>query len=239
MSVQGPPEGNPLRQNIESMIRGDDRRGLLDLAGMLHGHFCNYLAYGVIAGASAIRDLEVKNTGMEEVIALVETNNCFADGVQLTTGCSFGNNALVYRDLGKTAFSLVRRDGEGVRYILEPEFEDSRQEAYPEAYGLWNRLIVEKQEGSPEDFGRMMQLFHEMTLQEIDLPLEKMFRVHRGRFDLPPPSMMYPWTRCARCKENVMEPRARIVNKETLCLACAGESFFTMDSRGISVKAPV
>lgn len=228
------PPGNPHRLRIEAMIREDDRRGLLDLAGMLHGHFCNYLAYGVMAGASAVRELGVQNTGMEEVVALVETNNCFSDGIQLTTGCTFGNNALVYEDLGKTAFSLVRRDGEGVRYVLDPEFEDSREQAYPEAYGLWNRLIVQKEQGSPEDFGRMMQLFHEMTLQEIDLPLETVFRIRKGSFELPPPSMMYPWARCSRCGENVMQPRARLQGEQTLCLACAGEPAFAMDSRGIA-----
>lgn len=219
------------------MILEDDRRGLLDLAGMVHGHFCNYLAYGVIAGAAAVRDLEVRNTGMEEVIAVVETNNCFSDGIQLATGCTFGNNALVYHDHGKTAFRLVRRDGGSVRYILDPDFEDSREQAYPEAYGLWTRLIVEKQEGSPEDFGRMMSLFHEMTLEELELPLERMFRIEKGRFELPPASMMYPWARCSKCGENVMEPRARLVGKKTVCLGCAEEQVLAMDSRGISILA--
>jgi len=239
MTEPGTPRGNPMRQHVEAMIHNDDRRGLLDIAGMLHGHFCNYLAYGVVAGASAVRELGVQNTGMEEVVALVETNNCFADGIQLTTGCSFGNNALVYEDLGKTAFSLVRRDGEGVRYVLDPEFEDSREAAYPEAYGLWKRLIVDKEEARPEELAGMMRLFHEMTLQEIDVPVETMFRIQKGRFDLPPPSMMYPWVRCARCGENVMENRIRMVQKETLCLACAGESVFAVDSRGIGPKHKV
>ena len=228
-------EGNPLREGIETMIQDNNLEGLLHHAGALHGHFCNYLAYGVIGGAAAIRDLEVRNTGMEEVIAIVETNNCFTDGVQIVTGCSFGNNALVYRDLGKTAFSLVKRDGEGVRYVLDPEFEDSREKVYPEAYGLWNELVVEKKDGSPEKYARMMKLFHDMTLKDLDISVEQMFQVRKGRFDLPVPSMMYPWVRCARCGENVMESRIRRVRGELMCLECAGEPISTVDSRGIGI----
>jgi formylmethanofuran dehydrogenase subunit E len=233
-----PPQGNPMRQDIERMIEETDLRGLLFKAGELHGHLCNYVAYGVIGGMAAVRDLGVRNTGMEEVIAIIETNNCFADGVQMVTGCSFGNNALVYRDYGKTAFSLVRRDGEGVRYILDPEFENSRVEQYPEAYRLWNDLIVEKKSDSPEDFGRMMGLFHEMTLQELEVPVETMFKIQRAKMALPPPSMMYPTVNCAECGENFMESRARRVHGKTLCLACAGEAVCTMDSRGLGVEPP-
>lgn len=232
-------EGNPLREDIEAMIETMDLRGLLHKAGALHGHFCNYLAYGVMGGAAAIRDLGVRNTGMEEVVAIVETNNCFTDGVQMVTGCSFGNNALIYRDLGKTAFSLVRKDGEGVRYILDPEFEDSRPAVYPEAYGLWNELVVEKKDRSPEKFARMMALFHAMTQEELDVPIEQMFRVQKGTFVLPPPSMMYPWVRCARCGENLMESRARRVRGETLCLECAGDIVSMVDSRGIGVAPSI
>jgi len=211
---------------------------LLFQAGALHGHFCNYLAYGVKAAAAAIRDMEIRNTGMEEVVAIVETNNCFTDGVQIVTGCSFGNNALVYQDLGKTAFSLIRRDGQGVRYILDPEFEDSREKEYPEAYGLWNEIIVEKKEASPENYAEMMKLFHDMTLKEINVPLDRMFRVQKGSFKLPPRSMMYPWVRCERCGENVTENRAQRIEGKMLCTKCSGGEIFTFDSRGIGTTDP-
>ena len=231
-------KGNPLRKEIENMIQTLDQQALLYQAGALHGHICNYLGYGVMGGAAAIRELGVHNTGMEEVVAIVETNNCFSDGVQMATGCSFGNNALIYRDLGKTAFSLVKKDGEGVRYILDPDFEDSRQEEYPEAYGLWNELVAEKKDGTPEKFARMMKLFHEITLKDLDVPIEKMFRIRKGTFVLPPPSMMYPWVRCAACGENIMESRARRIKGEIICLECANETIYAMDSRGIGVWLP-
>ncbi len=57
----------------------------------------------------------------EEILAVVETNNCFTDGVQVATGCTLGNNSLVYLDLGgKTALTLVKRgEWEGVRIYID------------------------------------------------------------------------------------------------------------------------
>ena len=97
---------NP-RQEIEKAIAVGDLPKLLKMSGMLHGHFCPFSAIGVKAAARAMKELSVRSTGMEEVIAIVETNNCFSDGVQFVTSCSFGNNALIYRDYGKTAFTLA------------------------------------------------------------------------------------------------------------------------------------
>jgi formylmethanofuran dehydrogenase subunit E len=81
---------NP-REEIEKAVNDGDLEKLLRLSGLLHGHYCPGLAMGVKAAAKAVKELKVKSTGMEEVVATVEINNCFADGVQMVTGCSFGN----------------------------------------------------------------------------------------------------------------------------------------------------
>ena len=60
---------------------------------------------------------------MEELIAIVETNNCFSDGVQVVTGCTFGNNGLIYKDLGKTAVTVAKRDGTAIRIVLDPNMK--------------------------------------------------------------------------------------------------------------------
>ena len=133
-------QGNPFRREIESLIRIGDLKGLLQKAGELYGHWCNYLAYGVIAGYYGIKETGVTNTGMEEIIAIVETNNCFSDGVQMITGCTFGNNSLIYHDWGKTAVTISRRDGQAIRIALDPDFEDTRGKEYPDAYELFDKV---------------------------------------------------------------------------------------------------
>ncbi len=85
------------RQAVETMIQSCDLEGLLRHAETIHGHRCPMLALGVKAGQYAMKYLEQESTGMEEVVAVVECNNCFTDGIQVVTGCTFGNNALILK----------------------------------------------------------------------------------------------------------------------------------------------
>ncbi|MDZ7838898.1 MAG: FmdE family protein [Actinomycetota bacterium] len=97
------------RDKIDEFIRESNLEGLLLKSAEFHGHICSFSAYGVKAGYYAMKKLALNNEGMEEVLAIVETNNCFSDGIQLVTGCTFGNNALIFNDLGKTAVTVINR----------------------------------------------------------------------------------------------------------------------------------
>ncbi len=111
------------RMVIETMVRGDDLEGLLRQVEHIHGHLCPGVSLGVKAGHYAMKAMDRENTGMEEMLAIVECNNCFTDGIQVVTGCTFGNNALVFKDLGKTAVTVARReDGSAVRLVLKPDY---------------------------------------------------------------------------------------------------------------------
>lgn len=231
-------KGSPLRKEIENLIESGNLKGLLEKAGELHGHFCNYLAYGVMAGYIAVRELGVKSTGMEEVIAIVETNNCFSDGVQMVTGCSFGNNALIYKDLGKTAMTLAKReDGSAIRIILDPDYENSLEKEYPEAYELWNKIVVRREEAKPEEYMKMMMLFHEMTLKELSKPMNQMFRIKKMKINLPDYAPIFATVNCSICGENVMETRARIKNNKPICIECAKQESHILDGKGITTKS--
>ncbi|MEM2924481.1 MAG: FmdE family protein [Methanocellales archaeon] len=76
---------------------------------------------------------------MEEVLAIVETNNCFSDGIQFVTGCTFGNNALIYRDYGKIAMTFWRRDGKGIRIAVRPDINELLKKRYPELRQLFRK----------------------------------------------------------------------------------------------------
>ncbi|MEM4924068.1 MAG: FmdE family protein, partial [Ignisphaera sp.] len=79
---------------------------LIEKARRLHGHICPFLVLGLRMSEMAMERLGVSRAGVvetieEELIAVVEVNNCLVDGVQIATGCTFGNNSLIYLDLGK------------------------------------------------------------------------------------------------------------------------------------------
>ena len=227
--------GNPFRREIEEMIRRGDLRGLLEKTGELHGHFCSYSAYGVRAGYIAMRELGViEHLGMEEIVAIVETNNCFSDGVQMVTGCSFGNNGLIYKDLGKTAVTVAKRNGDAIRIALKPDFAESRDEVYPEAAELFNKIVVRREKATPEEQERLMQVFKEMSIKELEVPEEEMFDIERRRIKVPEYAPIFSSVRCAICGELVMETRARVKDGKFVCIECAGDEYYLLTGAGIS-----
>ena len=176
---------NDTRVEIEKMIRNDDLAGLLRMTALMHGHHCVGSAMGVMAGHLAMKTLGVvESTGMEHLIAIVETNSCFSDGVQMVTGCSFGNNSLVYRDYGKTAFSLVERGGEGVRVSARTDLGDLLKDRNPETQELYRRIVNER-DATPEEEARMMELNKRHCFQVLEIPVEKVFKLERVEAELP------------------------------------------------------
>ena len=224
------------RREIEKLIEKGDLKGLLYKAAELHGHLCPYLAYGVMAGYTAIKELKIKSRGMEEVIAIVETNSCFTDGIQFVTGCTFGNNALIFRDIGKTAVTVAKRDGTAIRLVLNPEFEETRMKEYPEAYRLWNKIVVKREKATEEEHEKMMKLFAEISLKELSQPINKVFKITHLKIKVPEYAPIFKSVICSICGEKVMEPKARIKDGKPVCIDCAKEEHYILDGKGISIK---
>ena len=226
---------NP-RQEIEKAIAENNLSKLLLFSGLLHGHFCPYSAIGVKAAARAVRELGVKSTGMEETIAIVETNNCFSDGVQLITGCSFGNNALIYRDYGKTACTLAKRSGEAVRIAVKV---DSRflEELEPEAMALFQKVVKERA-GTAEDERRLKEIWRELSFKLLEVSDEVLFDVKQMKIELPAYARIFTSVKCSICGENVMESRASLKDGKPVCIPCSGQEFYQLAGDGISIITP-
>jgi formylmethanofuran dehydrogenase subunit E len=223
---------NP-RQEIEKAIADGDLHKLLRISGMLHGHYCPGSAIGVKAAACAVRELGVKSRGMEEVVAIVETNSCFADGVQLVTGCTLGNNALIYRDYGKTAVILARRTGEAVRVALKPDGLPM-EEREPEAMALFKKVVKERQ-GTEEDVKKLSHMRIETSFKMLGIPDEEFFSISRLKIAVPAYARIFASAKCSVCGENIMEPRARLKDGKHVCLPCSGQAYYQLTGDGMSV----
>ncbi len=226
---------NP-RQEIEEAITAGDLPKLLKMSGMLHGHFCPGLAMGVKAAVRAVKELGASSTGMEDVVAIVETNNCFSDGVQFITGCSFGNNGLIYRDYGKTALTLARRSGEAVRVASKPD-SLSLERREPEAMELFQKVVAKRQ-GTETDQTRLKELWRQVAFRMLDVPDDELFTVNRTTIEVPAYARIFANAQCAICGENVMEPRARMRDGKTVCLPCSGQEYYQLAGDGISLILP-
>ena len=86
-----------------------------------HGHVCPGLSIGYRAAKAGMSWLSEKRSEDEEIVAIVETDACSADAVQVLTGCTFGKGNFIFRDYGKMALTLLSRNSDrGVRVCLKP-----------------------------------------------------------------------------------------------------------------------
>jgi len=225
------------REPVEVLVRQGGLDGLLRKAGELHGHFCPYLALGVRAGYIALKALGIEqNLGMEEVIAIVETNNCFSDGIQVVTGCTFANNALLYKDLGKTAVTVVKRDGTAVRIAVKAGYADAFGSRYPEAHALFEKIVINREEATQAEHEKLMRLWAKSSFEQLKLPKEEVFNVKHMSIEVPPFASMFASVRCSVCGENVAETRARVKDGKPICMECASAEHYLLDGAGISIE---
>jgi len=222
-----------VRADIDTMIQNDDLAGLLRSTAQLHGHYCGGSALGVIAAHCAMKRMgAVSNLGMEDLIAVVETNNCFADGVQMVTGCSLGNNALVYRDYGKTAFSLVDRHGNGIRISVRPDAFNLLKDKNPEAQKLYLK-IVNKRKATPKEEERIMLLNQRHCFEILEIPAERLFKIEEVSLKIPGYSRILDSRICGICGERVMKVKASRQGDLHLCRACGRSAYGQLDWAGI------
>ncbi len=234
-------ETNPVHQAILKSdprieIRNHIAQGKTELllikAGQLHGHFCPGLAMGVMAAAFAMNELQADSDGMENLLAITETNNCFSDGVQFVTGCSFGNNSLIFKDIGKTAFTLTKRDGMGIRICSRHESRNIILEAFPEYQKYYQSVIVEQNRDT-----ELVAAYRKIALQRafgtLDIPFERLFTVKHLHVEIPGYAPIRESVICSACGESVMESRIIRRGSLNLCIECAHVGFNTLNGHGI------
>ena len=91
----------------------------------LHGHMCAGVAIGIRVSRVALREMGVNNFE-NELVAIVETDKCPVDAVQMMVGTTAGRQNLIYEKTGKNVFTFVRRkDGKGVKITAKDSKPDA------------------------------------------------------------------------------------------------------------------
>ena len=158
-----------------------------------HRHLCPGVLIGYRASLIGLRELQSDPATDEELTAVVYTDSCAADAVQLMTGCTFGKGNLKFLDVGKHVFLFSKRgEEESIRVAL--------------------RYAILPGAGSRE----------EAIQRLLEQPDDELYKVERVKAEVPPPARIYPTIQCSFCGEGVMEPRVRVRDGRFACLECAG-----------------
>jgi len=227
---------NP-RAEFGEAIRKNDVATCLIKTAEIHGHYCPGSALGVMASMYGLHllgpDCMDADGIMENLLAIVEINACFADGVQAVSGCTLGNNSLIYRDLGKHAVTFaVRGRKEGVRIRVRPEFQKYVRGAVPEFYPLMETVIM-KRAGTPEEEKRFREKGRKAAFALAKLPFEKLFAAETVIPDIPDYAPIAASAVCPQCGEMVMA--TKISTDTGTCFMCSG-NYREVEGRGIVEK---
>lgn len=180
-----------------------------------HGHVCPGLAMGFVAARTGMDKLKETRAEDEEIVAIVETDACSADAVQVLTGCTFGKGNFIFRDYGKMAFTfLSRRTGAGVRVSIKPDaFKPD-----PEHTALIRKVI--QGEATDAEQKRFEERHFQRTCDILETPVDALFTVSQVETPLPPKARIEPSQPCVRCGEPTMPSKMETVNGQRICRGC-------------------
>jgi len=139
---------------------------------------------GLRAGLAALEALGVERSRNGELRALVEIDRshcgtCFADGIQMSTVCTFGKGNIDRLGYGKFAVTVIdHRSARSVRVVARPEVIQRSQES---------EFIAERRKGVPacQIDPRLSEDLIRRTLSD---PTGSLFSVEPVRqIELPPP----------------------------------------------------
>lgn len=181
-----------------------------------HGHLCPGLALGFQAARILLSCLDASKAPDEELVALVETDACGADAIQVMTGCTFGKGNFIFRDYGKHAFTLAsRKTGRAVRVCLKPDV----LEPNPEHVSLFEK--IQKDEASSRDKERFWTLHKTRAEMILKTDPESLFKTEEVGIDLPPKATITPSEPCEICGELTKVDLLQEIDGKRLCIPCA------------------
>jgi len=196
----------------------DDRDILLD-ALKFHGHRCWASVGGVRCGLAALRTLGVKRSGGTQLYAIVETGEehggmCYGDGVQYTTGCTFGKGNIRKEPLGKLAFTLIDKDSNrAVRVSYKPTLA---KQIAASAFMQQRAAGYQPDEIPEADQMELVDLVWNAPESDI-LTVGPVFQYDKNWL----PEVM-GFTKCDACGELVAHAYVRQVGDRKLCIPCSG-----------------
>jgi formylmethanofuran dehydrogenase subunit E len=195
-----------------------DPKVYLEAGQQFHGHKCPAMPLGLRVGAAAMNRLGVERAKDGQLVALVELGDdhcahCFADGIQMITGCTYGKGNIRQLNYGKWGITLVdRASGRAVRVVPKAEamlankqsdfFKNYREKGVPASHvpaSVVEPLIA-----------RVMSAPDEALLtvgEPFDSPLPKKLESFAGFV-------------CDHCGEMTVEGYGRILGEQHVCIPC-------------------
>jgi formylmethanofuran dehydrogenase subunit E len=184
---------------------------LLEKCASRHSSLCPRQVLGVRMGLAGLGALGLEAPVTQKIaLVIVETDGCFADGIEVSTGTSVGHRTLRIVDLGKVAATFTDlKSGRSIR-LAPAQGVRERARIYAPEEGKAYAAQLKGYQLMPE---AELFTFREVSLQPS---LETI---------LSQPDVR---AQCCRCGEEIINQREVTMGDRTYCQTCFGESYYKL-----------
>ncbi len=183
-----------------------------------HGHKCPAMPLGLRVGAAAMNRLGVNRAADGQLVALVELGDdhcahCFADGIQMITGCTYGKGNIRQLNYGKWGVTLVdRASGRAVRVVPKTEAMLANKQS--------DFFVTYRQKGIPAS--EVPSSVVEPLIARVMTAPDAALLIIGEPFAsaLPKKTESFSGFVCERCGEMTVEGYGRILGEQHVCIPC-------------------
>ena len=168
-----------------------EAKSLMEQAVKFHGHYCPGLAIGVLVSKYILEhgnDFSID----EELVAVVENDNCSIDAIQALLGTTFGKGNLIHLDYGKNNYSFYNR---------------TNQKAVKLSFKAIN-------------FGDRDLPREDRIKKLLSSRPEDIFKIENIQFDPPSMAQIHESVICENCGDPTMSTRIKEIKGKKVCMPC-------------------
>ena len=192
---------------------------LLAFGQRFHGHKCPAMPMGLRAALAAMGKLGVERAPDGQLMALLELDEdhcatCFADGVQVATGCTLGKGNIKKLHYGKWGLTLIdKKRGKAVRVVPKAEAMQRSKES---------EFMKLRASGVPASQvpAEIAEPLVEMVLNASDETLLAIGEVFDYAWKDAPHT--FESVVCESCGEMTVTRNARVKDGKIVCIPCSG-----------------
>jgi formylmethanofuran dehydrogenase subunit E len=180
-----------------------------------HGHLCPGIIYGYRVSKEAMRILELKRSGDEEVVAVCENDSCSVDALQIILGTTSGKGNLIIKNYGKNAYTVIsRKQNKAYRFSRKSFYRYLGKEK--EEFAVLEEAVAS---GTATKEQKKRQKF----LKSMDLlakPFIDIFEIKETEFVMPEYAELASSKACGKCGEMTMATKLKNLNGKEFCVPC-------------------
>ncbi|RMF82177.1 MAG: formylmethanofuran dehydrogenase [Chloroflexi bacterium] len=194
------------------MIQQPTLTDLLEVSAAQHKHLCPRQVLGVRMGMLAGDVLGINLPQSDKrLLAFVETDGCFADGISAATGCYLGRRTLRLFDYGKVAATFIDTlTREAIRITPRADIRQRARHYAQDARSRWHAQLAGYQV-MPDD-----ELL-DIQYVTLNVSLEQLISRPGRR------------VACDSCGEEIINEREVCADGRVLCRPCAGDSYYAIN----------